>query len=155
MTRKLLHKTKFLLTLLGCFFLIAFVTETKAQTVTGTVLSAADNQPLNGVTIIVEGTAHATTTDPSGNYRITGVPSGGSLTFSFVGFKTQTVPVSGRTKIDVNLQTEAASLDQVVVIGYGSVKKTDLTGSVGYVNVTDMAKAPVSSFANALAGRVA
>ena len=155
MTRKLLHKTKFLLTLLGCFFLIAFVTKTEAQTVTGTVISAADNQPLNGVTVSLEGTAHATTTDPSGNYRITGVPSGSSLTFSFVGFKTQTVAVGGRTKIDVSLQTEAASLDQVVVIGYGSVKKTDLTGSVGYVNVTDIAKAPVPSFADALAGRVA
>jgi TonB-linked SusC/RagA family outer membrane protein len=155
MTRKLLHKTKFLLTLLGCFFLIAFVTETKAQTVTGTVLSAADNQPLNGVTVTLEGSAHATTTDPSGNYRITQVPSGSSLTFSYVGFKTQTIAVGGRSKIDVSLQAEAASLDQVVVIGYGSVKKIDMTGSVGYVNVTDMAKAPVPSFASALAGRVA
>ncbi|MEO9003131.1 MAG: TonB-dependent receptor plug domain-containing protein, partial [Ginsengibacter sp.] len=144
-----------MLTVMGCFLLISFVNETQAQTVNGTVISAGDNQPLNGVTVQLAGSAHATTTDPSGNYRLTAVPTGGSLTFSFVGFKTQTVAVSGRTRINISLQVEAASLDQVVVIGYGSVKKTDLTGSVGYVNVKDLAKAPVASFADALSGRVA
>lgn len=155
MTKKLFHKAKILLTVLGCFLLIALMNKTQAQTVAGRILSASDNQPLNGVTVQLVGSTHATTADPSGNYRLAGVPSGSSLTFSFVGFKTQTIAVGGRSKIDVILQSEATSLDQVVVIGYGSVKKTDLTGSVGYVNVKDLAKAPVASFADALSGRVA
>ncbi len=65
MTRKLLHKTKFLLTLLGCSLLIAFVTKVQARTATATILSAADNQPLNDVTMQLEGSAHAITTEPA------------------------------------------------------------------------------------------
>src|SRR5665647_1563222 len=154
MTKKLLQNRKFLSLLLACFLFVWSGT-IEAQTVSGIVRSADDNQPLNGVTVQVKGNTRATTTDPAGNYKLTGVTSGSSLVFSFVGYKSQTVPVSGRNKIDINLQTAANSLDQVVIIGYGSVKKIDLTGSVGYVNVGDIAKAPVSSFAEALAGRVA
>ena len=154
MTKKLLQNRKFLSLLLACFLFVWSGT-LEAQTVSGVVRSADDDQPLNGVTVQVKGSTRATTTDPAGNYKLTGVTSGSSLVFSFVGYKSQTVPVSGRNKIDINLQTAASSLDQVVVIGYGSVKKIDLTGSVGYVNVGDIAKAPVSSFAEALAGRVA
>ena len=152
MIKKILQSRKFLSLFLACFLFVCSGT-IEAQTVSGVVRSA--DQPVSGVTVQIEGSTRATTTDPGGNYRLTGVTSGSSLVFSFVGYKSQTVPVSGRTRIDVNLAAEASSLDQVVVIGYGSVKKIDLTGSVGYVNVSAIAKAPVVSFGDALAGRVA
>jgi len=154
MTKKLLQNRKFLSLLLACF-LFAWSGTIEAQTVSGIVRSTDDNQALNGVTVQVKGSRSATTTDPAGNYKLTGVTSGSSLVFSFVGYKSQTVPVSGRNRIDITLQATASSLDEVVVIGYGTVKKKDLTGSVGIVSVKDMAKAPVGSFAEALAGRVA
>ena len=154
MPKKLFYNLKILPLLLTSLLLVATLA-VDAQTVSGTVLSATDNQPLNGVTVQLEGSARATTTDPAGHYRLSGVAAKDSLSFSFVGFGTKTVGVNGRTTIDISLQAEASSLDQVVVIGYGSVKKTDLTGSVGYVNVSDVAKAPVASFGDALAGRVA
>jgi TonB-linked SusC/RagA family outer membrane protein len=141
--------------LLVYVFLVATTTTAQTHAVTGTVLSADDNEPLNGVTVQLKGSTLATTTDPSGNYRLTGVSSGSSLTFSFVGFKTKTIAVGGRSKIDISLEIGQTSLDQVVVIGYGTVKKSDLTGSVGNVNVANMVKAPVVNFAQALAGRVA
>jgi len=122
MTKKLLQNRKFLSLLLACFLFVWSGT-IEAQTVSGVVRTADDNQPLNGVTVQVKGSRNATTTDPAGNYKLTGVTSGSSLVFSFVGYKSQTVPVSGRNQIDINLQTAASSLDQVVVIGYGAVKK--------------------------------
>ena len=152
MIKKILQSRKFLSLFLACFLFVCSGT-IEAQTVSGVVRSA--DQPVSGVTVQIEGSTRATTTDPGGNYRLTGVTSGSSLVFSFVGYKSQTVPVSGRKRIDINLGAEASSLDQVMVIGYGSVKKIDLTGSVGYVNVSSITKAPVVSFGDALAGRVA
>ena len=149
------NSSKYARAFLALFALVFFNANVQAQTVTGTVFSVADNEPLNGVTVQLAGSKNATTTDAAGNYKISNVPGKGSLIFSFVGFKTETVTISNRTKIDIRLSTEASSLDQVVVIGYGSVKKTDLTGSVGQVNIADIAKAPVASFGDALAGRVA
>ena len=120
MTRKLLYKTKFLLTFLGCFLLIASVDSVKAQTVSGTVVSATDNQPLNGVTVQLEGSTRATSTDGAGHYTLSGVSANDSLTFSFVGFQPQTVATNGRSTINISLQATASSLDQVVVVGYGT-----------------------------------
>jgi TonB-linked SusC/RagA family outer membrane protein len=155
MNVQILKCKKYLMLLLVYVFLVATTTTAQTHAVTGTVLSADDNEPLNGVTVQLKGSTLATTTDPSGNYRLTGVSSGSSLTFSFVGFKTKTIAVGGRSKIDISLEIGQTSLDQVVVIGYGTVKKSDLTGSVGNVNVANMVKAPVVNFAQALAGRVA
>ncbi len=154
MTKKLLRHLKILSLLLTAFF-FAFSATTEAQTVSGVVRSATDNQPLNGVTVALKGSERVTTTDPGGRYNLSGVSPNDSVSFSFVGYKSQTIAINGRARIDIDLQSEASSLDQVVVIGYGSVKKIDLTGSVGYVNVHDLAKAPVASFGDALAGRVA
>lgn len=126
-----------------------------AQTVSGVVQSAADNQPLGGVTVHVSGKEQGTLTNDKGYFQLSGVTPADSLFFSYIGFDKQTVLVGSRTRIDIQLTPSASSLNQVVVIGYGAVKKIDLTGSVGTANVKDMQKAPVASFAEALAGRVA
>lgn len=125
------------------------------QKVTGVVKDASNSEPMIGVNIQVEGTLQGTTTDMDGRYEI--VVSGPSavLTFSFVGFVTQKIAVQDKATIDVNLDPDVKSLDEVVVIGYGVQKKKDLTGSVGIVNVEEMKKVKVSGVAEALQGQVA
>lgn len=120
----------------------------------GTVTEAATGQPVPGVSIKVKGTTKATSTTNDGQYSIQ-AKSTDILVFSFVGSVTQEITVGPRTAVDVKLADDAKSLNDVVVIGYGSVKKADLTASVGQANVKEMAMAPVSSFAEALSGRVA
>lgn len=153
MNQKLFHEAKLLMTLLGCFLLVVVVNSVQAQTVTGTVLSAVDNQPLNGVTVLLMGSTHATTTDLSGNYRLTGVPPSSSLTFSFVGFHPEIIAVNSRTKIDVSLQVESSLLNQVVVVGYGTQKKVDVTGAVSSIDISKIAETrPITNLSSGLAG---
>ncbi|MGJ7029623.1 SusC/RagA family TonB-linked outer membrane protein [Niabella hirudinis] len=124
--------------------------------VSGVVRAKTDNRPLQGVTVQTTGQqAMTTVTNTEGLYQLSGSGAADSLRFSHVGFEPVVVAIAGRSKIDVQLTSVNASLNEVVVIGYGSVRKLDLTGSVGTVNVEDMKKAPVPSFAQALAGRVA
>ena len=110
---------------------------------------------LPGATVLVKGTTLGAITDVDGQFRLT-VPSNTSiLVFSFIGMTTQEITLKDQTRVDVVMKEVIADLGEVVVIGYGAIRKPDLTGSVGVVSVKDMAKAPVSSFAEALAGRVA
>ncbi len=153
MTKTFLHRTRILLTFLGCFILMSSLDNVQAQSVTGTVVSAADNQPLNGVTVMVVGSSKATTTNQEGIYKITDLPKGSALSFSFVGFKTQTISVRGRTKIDVGLELESSSLDQVVVVGYGTQKKVNLTGAVSSIDIAKIAETrPITNLSSGLAG---
>ena len=111
--------------------------------------------PLAGVTIVVKETKKGTTTNAEGKFQVGVADNNAVLVFSFVGFKTQEIKVGVRTAIEIKLASSESSLDEVVVIGYGTANKKDLTGSVGTVNVADMTLAPVKSFDEALAGRVA
>ncbi|MDP2415430.1 TonB-dependent receptor [Daejeonella sp.] len=122
------------------------------KTVTGTVLEAG--QPLPGVTVRVKGSTRGTTTLANGKYSIQAA-STETLVFAFLGMETRELVVGNRSTIDVTLLASSSSLSEVVVIGYGTVAKPDLTGSVGVVPMDDMMKAPVGTFAEALAGRVA
>jgi TonB-dependent starch-binding outer membrane protein SusC len=125
-----------------------------ALTISGTV-SDENNQPLPGVNVIVKGTTSGTTTDAKGNYALE-VPSENSiLVFSFIGYAPQEIFVSSRTIINVALALDVKQLEEVVVIGYGEVKKGDLTGAVGTVSETDMKSVIKTSFDQALQGRVA
>jgi TonB-linked SusC/RagA family outer membrane protein len=143
-------------------FLLLFLTGTVAwsqadsvRTVTGKVTSADDGTGLPGVNVIVEGTTKGTSTDAEGNYSISLAPSENTLSFSFVGFQTVTHQVGDRTTIDVVLELELTSLDEVVVIGYGEARKSDLTGAVASVKGADLERVPASSAGEALQGRVA
>lgn len=101
--------------------------------VSGTIISADDKMTLPGVTVLLKGTTNGTTTDIDGNYVINNVPPDGTLVYSFVGMVTQEIPVNNQTKINVVLETETFGLDEVVVIGYGTVRKEDVTGAVSVV----------------------
>ncbi|MGM0587813.1 MAG: SusC/RagA family TonB-linked outer membrane protein [Bacteroidota bacterium] len=136
-------------------FLFAFTSMTWAQTtVTGTVISAEDDMPLPGVTVQLQGTTRGTTTDVNGKYTIQ-APSDGTLMFSYVGFLRQEVEINGRTTIDVALQPDIKQLEDVVVVGYGSQIKEDVTGNIAEVSGEDIERVPVNSIENAIQGRAA
>ena len=125
------------------------------RTITGQVLQENTSEPLPGISILEKGTQNGTITDSEGNYSITVSPSATHLVFSFIGMKTQEIPIEGRTVIDVTMEEDMIGLEEVVAIGYGTVKKSDLTGSVGSVKVDEVMKNPVTSLDQALQGRVA
>ncbi|WP_276347618.1 TonB-dependent receptor [Daejeonella sp. JGW-45] len=122
------------------------------KTITGRVTDAGE--PLPGATIKVKGTTRGTTSAQNGTFTIQ-ARSNETLVVAFLGMKPQELLVGNRTTLNVALEAESSSLSEVVVVGYGTVRKPDLTGSVGVVPVGEMTKAPVSSFADALGGRVA
>lgn len=124
-----------------------------AISVSGTVTDV-DGEPLIGVNIQVKGTNLGTSTDFEGNYTINNVEENDTLIFSYVGYQLQEVPLDGRSIVDVQMKSDAQLLDELVVVGYGTQRKSDLTGSVATVNIKDMELAPVGSFDQALAGRV-
>jgi TonB-dependent starch-binding outer membrane protein SusC len=122
-------------------------------TVSGQVLDDT-NTPLPGVNIVVKGTTNGTTTDAEGKYTLT-VPSGNAvLIFSFIGYVTQEVSVSNQNVINVSLQSDIATLSEVVVVGYGEQKRGSVTGAVSSVNAKEITALPVPSVSAALQGRV-
>jgi TonB-dependent starch-binding outer membrane protein SusC len=124
-------------------------------TVTGTVTGADNNQPLPGVSVVVKGTSQGTTTNTSGVYQLT-VPGPGSvLVFSFVGYLSREVTVGNRQQIDVSLDADIKALSEVVVVGYGTVKKSDITGSVSSVSSEELTAYPALGTVQALQGRAA
>ncbi|WP_256011438.1 SusC/RagA family TonB-linked outer membrane protein [Desertivirga xinjiangensis] len=132
-----------------------YLKEVPAQNlkVTGKVTDQK-GEPLIGVTVKVKGVNTGTTTDVQGNYSITVKDRSVVLVFSYLGFATREVPVT-QNVLNVKLTEQKTGLDEVVVIGYGTQTRKDVTGAVSQVNVKDMQKAPVKSFDEALAGRVA
>eukprot|EP01137_Pigoraptor_chileana_P009633 Opistho-2@58197 len=98
------------------------------RSVTGKITSADDGQGIPGVTVAVKGTNRGTTTDANGSYKIA-VGTNSTLIFSAIGFNTQEVAVSNRSIIDIKLSTDIKSIDEVVVVGYGTQKKSQLTGA--------------------------
>ena len=142
------------LVLLFCILLITSSSFAQSVKVTGTVTDE-QGQSLPGVTIRVKGSATAAATDIDGKYTIS-VPSASAvLVFNYIGFLPVERTVGTSTVINVKLQEQSSKLNEVVVIGYGQGPRKDLTGSVGSVNIKDFALAPIKSFDEGLAGRVA
>jgi len=124
-----------------------------ATKVTGTVTNSTDKEPIPGVTVIVKGTTTGTITDINGKYSLA-IPAGGkTLIFSFVGMTTEEIQINGQSVINTTLKEFVVGVDEVVVIGYGTVKKSDLTGSVAVVSTKDLTMSPSSSAAQSLQGR--
>ncbi len=136
-------------------FLFPIALWSQSQTITGIVTSAEDGEPLISVTVLEQGTMNGAITEFDGSYSITVGPDADTLVFSFVGFKTMKIAIAGRTKIDVVLPLDVELIEEVVVIGYGTVKKSDLTGSVSSLRGDDITKIPSSSAEQALQGKVA
>ncbi len=138
---------------LGWFFLI--ITDAWAQTtIKGTVTSSDDNTGLPGVNVFVKGTTNGTVTDINGQYVLNITSGQDTIVYSFVGYTTQYLAVNNRTLINVTLTQETTQLNQVVVIGYGTVKKSDLTGSVSSIKGSELTKIPSINPAQALQGKV-
>ncbi|MFA4867331.1 MAG: TonB-dependent receptor [Pedobacter sp.] len=111
--------------------------------------------PIPGVSIRIKNASGGTSSNVQGNYNITVPNKEAILIFSSIGYVTIETKVADRKQINISLKQAAQSLDETVVIGYGTVSKKDLTGSVGQVNLEDLNKAPVTTFTQALAGRIA
>lgn len=132
---------------------MCIVGSASAQTVKGTVKDAT-GEAIIGATVQEKGGTGGAVTDLDGNFSIN-LTGSGQLTISYVGMKTQTVDAKGKSVINVVLEDEAASLNEVVVIGYGTARKKDLTGAVTTVKGSDLAKVPVTNVAEALTGKLA
>ncbi len=123
--------------------------------VEGTVKSGSDQVGLPGVNIIEKGTLNGTITDIDGRYQIKVSGPEAILTFSFIGYVGQEIAVNGRNTIDVVLEDEIETLEEVVVVGYGVQKKVDVTGAISSIRTEDMASIPVTDVATAMQGKAA
>src|SRR5690554_3219575 len=132
MKKQILTLTKGILFMLLC----ASSLQLFAQDITlrGTV-SDTRGEPLIGVTVQVQGTAIGTVTDLDGNFSLSNVPSNATIEVSYVGMASQTIALNGRTSIDVVMQDDTELLEELVVVGYGQMRRSDLTGAV--VSVSD------------------
>ena len=124
-----------------------------AQNVTGTVKDAT-GEPVIGATVQEQGTQNATVTDFDGNFTLK-VSGNKSIVISYIGMKSQTIDVKGKSHVDVTLQDDNTQLEELVVIGYGSVKKKDITGSVATVGADAIVAVPVANASEALTGKMA
>lgn len=122
--------------------------------VSGTVIDDEFDEGLIGVAIQIKGTTNGTVTDIQGNYELNVNPDD-VLVFSYIGFRTQEILVGRQTEIDVVMKLDIATLDEVIVVGYGEVKKSDLTGAVSRISSDDIAEANANDAINALKGRMA
>ncbi|RAV30649.1 SusC/RagA family TonB-linked outer membrane protein [Sinomicrobium soli] len=133
----------------------AFLYQQDHLDIRGQVVAEEDGMPLPGVNVVVKGVPKGAVTDMDGYYSLDNVASDATLVFSYMGFVPQEIQVNGKAVINAIMKSDLNVLDEVVVIGYGEVNRKDLTGSVGQVNVDELKKAPVSSYDEALAGRIA
>lgn len=138
------------LLLAGAFLCFGF---TQAQEVSGTVSDA--NGPLPGASVLVKGTTNGTQTDFDGNYKLANVGANATLVFSYIGFKTQEIVVGGKSSIDVVLADDAQALDEIVVVGYGTQVRKEITSAVTSVSVEDFNQGVINDAPSLLQGKVA
>jgi TonB-dependent starch-binding outer membrane protein SusC len=137
------------------FILLPALAVAQNRTVTGVVTSASDNLPLPGVSVVVKNTTKGTVTDIDGKYSLDLAPGEGILDFSYVGHLTQSITVGDQSQINVILAEDAKVLDEVVVVGYGIQRKSDITGSTATVGGAELTKQPVLTATQAMQGKVA
>ncbi|MGA9649674.1 carboxypeptidase-like regulatory domain-containing protein, partial [Pedobacter sp.] len=123
-------------------------------TVKGKVIDGGDKSSLPGVTVLVKGTQTGTQTDANGNYSIS-APANATLVFNFIGYAALEQAVANQTTINVSLASQDQQLEQVVVVGYGTQRKIDVTGSVATVKGEDISKQASVNPVSALQGKVA
>ena len=128
---------------------------TYAQNVSGTVTASDTEGPLEGVTIIVKGTTTGTYTDGDGKFSLTVPDLNATLVLSYVGYSTMEASLNGQSNVSIVMQQDITSLDEVVVVGYGSQRKRDVTAAIASVSEEEIREIPVASTADALQGRVA
>ena len=125
----------------------------QGKKVTGVVVDGT-GEPVIGANVVVKGTTNGTITDFDGNYTIEGVPADGVLVFSYIGYLSQEIPVGNQSMIKVTLKEDTQTLDEVVVVGYGTMKKSDVTGSISTAKGDDLVKNQSFSALDNLRGKV-
>ena len=123
--------------------------------VKGTIVSDKDSEPMIGVAVLEKGTSNGTITDIDGNYSISVQNGNATLEVSYVGCRPQTIQVNGRNQIHIRLEEDSKMLDEVVVVGYGVQKKSDLTGAVASVGTKELKGLVTTDAAAALQGKAA
>jgi len=144
---------KNLFNLILAFFLVSLTSMIFAQTVTGVVSDS--NGPLPGASIVVKGTQNGTTTDFDGKYVLNEVPLNAVLVFSYLGYVTQEIEINGRTSINITMIEDQQQLDEVVVVGFGTQTKRDITGAISQIKQRDIKQIVNADPTNALQGRLA
>jgi len=134
----------------------SFLSETEQQqkSISGTVTDEA-GQPLPGVTVVIKGTAQGTVTNANGKYSLTNIPEAATLVFSFVGMKAQEIAVGSKTNINVSMTVDAIGIEEVVAIGYGTIKRSDITSSVVQLLPQNIVERGLPNIENAMAGQMA
>lgn len=147
---------RFLLLCLVLIFMASISPELIAQdqTVSGTITAADDGLALPGVNVTLKGTTTGTATDADGKYSLS-VPDNATLVFSFIGLVSQEIAVGNQSVLDVKMSNDVQSLNEVVIVGYGTQIKKDLTGNIASVSGQEIQNIPVPSFEQALQGRAA
>ncbi|GAB2788736.1 TonB-dependent receptor [Rhabdobacter roseus] len=143
----------------GSFVLLLLLSSSGAQAqarqaVKGTVRSKSDNSPLPGISVVVKGTTQGTSTDAQGRFEIQ-AETDAILTFSGIGYLTQEVPINNQTTLDLVLADDTRQLEELVVVGYGTQKKRDLTGAISSISGRDIAETPAPNFLSNAQGRLA
>ncbi|SKB48903.1 SusC/RagA family TonB-linked outer membrane protein [Dyadobacter psychrophilus] len=125
------------------------------KTVSGKITSSEDNTPIPGVSVVLKGSRSGTNTDVEGQFKIEVPDNGAVLVFSSVGFITQEVPVGAKSIIDIKMDADMKALTEVVVVGYGSQKKSQTTGAISSVSAKQISEMPITNIGQAMQGRVA
>ena len=125
----------------------------QTKKITGLVKDA-HGEPIIGANVVVKGTTNGTITDVDGRYRLDNVPAGGILVVSYIGYLSQEVPMNGRTEMNILLREDTQTLDEVVVVGYGTMRKSDVTGSIGVAKGEELLKNQSFSALENLRGKV-
>lgn len=139
--------------LIGLFLWLPLAAMGQLQTVTGNVSDTA-GEPLIGASVIVQNAGTGTATDLDGNFTIKANPNA-TLLISYIGYKSVTLPLEGQTNVNVVLHEDTNTLDELVVVGYGQMKKSDLTGAVGSLNGNTIKDTPVNNLGSAIQGKIA
>jgi len=148
-----LQRSKLYASLLYFLLFVGIDAIAQSKTVSGTVKTSTDSLPLSGVSVQVRGGGAGTNTNAEGRFSLT-VPNNATLIISHTGYKEISISVRNRTTIDVLLETDTKSMEEIVVTGYRAQARGTITGSVSSVNSAELANAPVDNLSNALAGRL-
>ncbi len=152
---RLLSGTNVLRQLMFLFMVVLCTSSAMAQKkVTGTIVDAA-GEPIIGASVMVKGTSNGAVTDLDGNFTINNVPEDATLVFSYVGYRTQNLSARGKSNFQISLEEDKQLLDEVVVVGYGVQRKSDVTGALTRVNEEQLNNRPVSNAIEALQGKAA
>ena len=140
--------------MLLCLIATSFVTVNGQQiNVSGTVIDREDQLPLPGVSVIIKGTTIGTVTDAEGKYNLAAPSNQSIIVFTFVGYTTQEIQVGSQNLINVSMSQDLRQLSEVVITGYGSQLKQDLTGNIASLKGEEIKNVPVPTFEQALQGR--